>query len=123
VSVTTKQVAITTAADGSFSQVITCPGEILAIGLVIGNLSTPDIAITDTLTGAAIFSKAGIAASARFQPRVLGQTSAGVDIAAAAGPPAIDNVYVPPACFRQLSIAVTGAGDTKSGTLYILVER
>lgn len=122
-STTTKQVSIVTDGSGAFSATITAPGRVLAVGLVLGTLSTPDIAITDALTGAAIFSKAGIAASGRWNPRVLEQTAAGVDIAAAEGPPVVNNVYGPPAVFRTIAIAVTGAGNTLTGTLYFLIER
>jgi hypothetical protein len=122
-SVTTKQVAITTDGAGAFTNTITCPGRILAVGLVLGTLETPDVTITDALTGTSVFAKAGIAASGRWHPRVLEQTAAGVDIAAAAGPPVINNVYGPPAVFRTLTVAIAGGGDTKTGTIYLLVER
>jgi hypothetical protein len=107
---------------GAFSVTITAPGRVMAVGLVIGTLETPDITITDALTGAAIFAKTGIAASARWAPRVLEQDSAGVDIAAAAGPPVINNVYGPPSIFRTVTLAVAGGGATKTGTAYLLLE-
>lgn len=115
----TTKVHIKSAADGSFSHVVHAAGEILAISLVIGTLSTPDVAITDTLTGAAIFTKTGIAATNRWQPKVKVQTTAGVDIVAAAGPPVLQDVYASPVCTKSLSIVVAGAGDTLEGDLYI----
>jgi hypothetical protein len=119
----TKQVTLgPTDGAGAFSITVTAPGRVMAVGLAIGTLETPDLTITDALTGAAVFAKTGIAASARWTPRVLAQSTAGVDLAAAAGPPAIDNVYGSPSILRTVTAVVAGGGDTKTGTLYLLME-
>ena len=115
----TKTVEIVTDSNGSFATDIPCAGQILAIALDIGTLSTPDLAITDKVTGASIFSKTAIASTARWQPKVEANGVDGAALAAAAGPPAVDNVYAAPIAFRGLHIAVTGGGDTVRGTLYI----
>lgn len=113
----TYQVAIVTDGAGAFAQTITAPGKTVAVGLVIGSLSTPDVTLTDFLTGGAIFAKAGIASSGIWQPKVVA-----VSVAAAALNTAGDVAYDSPACLRSLRVVVAGGGDTKSGTLYVLVE-
>lgn len=114
-----KQIGIITDTNGDFVVDAHLTGEIIAIGLVIGDLSTPDITVTDTLTGESVFVKTGIAANDTWTPRRLATSAAGVDLAAAAGPPAIDNVYVPTTVFRGVHVVVAGAGSIKSGTLYV----
>lgn len=114
-----KQIGILTDTNGDFVADAKVQGEIIAIALDIGDLSTPDVTVTDSKTSEAIFAKTGIASSDTWNPRKLATTGAGVDLAAAAGPPAIDNVYVPPVCLGTLHVVVAGAGSIKSGTLYV----
>lgn len=114
-----RRVPITTAADGSASKTVRCPGEIEGILVVLGDLSTPDIAISDHLSAKSVLSVSGLAATTAYRPRALAQTTAGANIAAAAGPPVVNNVYAPVVCYGELDIAITGGGDTKSGTIYI----
>lgn len=117
-SVRTKTIRLgPTSSGGAFSISVTLPGKVQAIGLAIGTLSTPDVAITDSLTGAAIFSKAGIASSGRWQPKVVANGTDGAALSTAG-----DVAYDAPACLQTLAIAVTGGGDTKTGTLYVQVE-
>jgi hypothetical protein len=115
----TKVVEVVTSAAGAFSTDINAPGEILAVSLLIGTLSTPDIAITDLVTGAGIFTSAGVAASGRWQPRAVNCTVLGVDTADTAGPPVTHVSYGYPVCLGKAHIAVTGAGDAKRGTIYV----
>lgn len=114
-----RQIGIVTDTNGDFVTDVKVQGEVLAIALVIGDLSTPDITITDLLTAESVFVKTGIAASDTWHPRRLVQSAAGVDLAAAAGPPAIANEYGPVVVFRDAHVVVAGAGSIKSGTLYI----
>lgn len=117
-----KQIGILTDTNGDFVKDVKLQGKVLAVALVIGDLSTPDVTLTDTLTGEAIFAKTGIAATDTWQPRRLLQSAAGVDLAAAAGPPAIANEYGPTVCLGQLHVVVAGGGSIKSGTLYVAFE-
>lgn len=114
-----KQVNIVTDTNGDFTIPVRIQGEVLAVALVIGTLSTPDVTITDTLTAEAIFAKTGIAATDSWQPRRLAVSSAGVDLAAAAGPPVLNDQYVPTVCLGTATVLVAGGGSVKSGTLYI----
>jgi hypothetical protein len=108
-----------TASNGTFSAVVRTPGEILGIFLDLGDLSTPDLDVTDTLTAESLLSVDGVASDTVYKPRDLAQTAAGADLAAAAGPPAVDNVYTPFVCYGTLTVAVTGAGANKHGDVYI----
>lgn len=114
-----KQIGIVTDTNGDFVTDVHIQGEVLAVALVIGDLSTPDVTITDLLTSEAVFAKTGISASDTWHPRRLLQSAAGVDLAAAAGPPVIANEYGPVVVFNHAHVVVAGAGSIKSGTLYI----
>lgn len=105
-------IPVVTATDGSFSADVRLYGCVVAVGLRIGTLSTPDVVITDGLTGAAVFSKAGIASDGRWQPQVLLQDDAGVDLS--------PDVFGAPAVTGILRVAITGGGSEKSGSLVIL---
>jgi hypothetical protein len=124
-AIVTKAVTLgPTNASGDFSIDVEAHGLIRAVGVVIGTLAnTVDLTITDALTTAAVVAKTNIAASVRFQPKVLQQGATGADLAANAGPPAIDNVYDSPAVFRNAHIVIAQGGDTKTGTLYLEIER
>lgn len=114
-----KRVTLTTLADGSLATDVLVQGEILSIGLLIGNLSTPDLAITDKTFGTAILSKAGIAADTQWHPRAKTVGVTAVALAAAAGPPAVDDVYAPIVAFGSVHVTLAGAGATTTGTLLI----
>lgn len=114
-----KRVTLTTDGAGAYAGDVRVTGEIISVGLLIGDLSTPDLTITEKLTGKTIVNKAGIAADAQYHPRALAQSTVAVDIAAAAGPPAINDVYVPIVAFGTIHVVLAGAGATKTGTLLI----
>lgn len=114
-----KQIGIVTDTNGDFTTTVKIQGAVVAIALDIGDLSTPDVTVTDALTSEAVFAKTAIATSDTWHPRRLLQSSAGVDLAAAAGPPVLNDQYGPVVVFRNASIVVAGGGSIKSGTLYI----
>lgn len=114
-----RRVDITTAADGSFSQDVRVPGEILGVFVDLGDLDTPDVTITDKLTGADIINVDALAADGIYQPRKVAVSTAGVALAAAAGPPAVDNQYAPVVCYGVATVTIAGGGATKSGAVHI----
>lgn len=114
-----RRVRITTDGDGAATEDVRVPGEILGIFVDIGDLSTPDVLITDVLSGKTILTLTGLNASTAYRPNALAQTTAGADIAAAAGPPVVNNHYLPVICYGAARIALSGAGTTKTGTVYI----
>jgi hypothetical protein len=115
----TKQISLgPTDASGDFSVDVTLQGLVKGIGLVIGTLAnTADLTITDKLTGAAIFSKSNVSANALYQPKAIpvGVTGTALNTAG-------DVAYESPACLRTMHIVVAQGGDTKTGTLYVLIE-
>jgi hypothetical protein len=115
----TKVVEVVTDAAGAFSTDISLSGEVMAVGVLVGTLSTPDVTITDKDTGATLFAKAGIASDGKWQPREVAVTTAGVATADTAGPPITMANYVAPFCMRHAHIVVAGAGDTRRGTIFI----
>ena len=115
----TKSVFIRTAADGSFTWERAFKGTIRALELQIGDLSTPDIDVTDDTYTLSFLSVNGVAADTVYFPSEFlmaadGTTAAlvgtGMKGAAAA------------TCMGVLKVAVTGGGDTKRGRLNILYD-
>lgn len=103
---------------GNFSVTVTAPGLVRAIGIDIGSLSTPDITVTDALTGANILTVAGVAADARYQPKIVATDPADGSALDATG----DIAYESPACLRTMTIAVAGGGVAGVGTAYLLMD-
>jgi hypothetical protein len=114
--VAVKRVFIRTDAAGAYSWERSFRGVIDAIEVQIGDLSTPDIDITDETYSLSFLSVNGLAADTVYFPGEFLQDNAGVDLAAGtsikAGTPAV--------CMGSLKIAVTGGGDTKRGEVIIL---
>lgn len=110
---TAKTVPLTTSAGGAASATIRFYGMLHAVAVRIGTSSTPDVDVTDQLTGTSILSVNGVAADTLYQPRVLVQDTDGADIAA---------TYAPPAVLGALSIDVTGGGATKDLAVVLLFE-
>lgn len=88
-------------------------GELIAIDLTLGTLSTPDIAITEEPAGTEILTVAGVAADTRYYPSA---EAAGTD---GAGLTEYAHVVV----LGKLQVAVTGGGANKSGEIRLLVDR
>jgi hypothetical protein len=105
-------VPINTATNGTFSVDLRMYGVVVAIAVRLGSLDTPDLTITDGMSGAPILAVAGIAADARYQPRVPMQTKLGVDI----DPPVLDSPAVTGIC----RIAVAGGGSKRTGSVIVL---
>lgn len=119
-AVKVKQVTLgPTDGSGNFSVAVGgITGRVSAIAVVKGTLSTPDIAITDTITADPILTVAGVAADTRYQPKVIASDPADGSALDTAG----DVAYEAPAVIRGVTIAVTGAGVATSGTLYLVIE-
>lgn len=108
-----KRVPVTTLADGSFSQDIHVTGQVEAVFVSLGNLSTPDISITDLMTAKVVLAKTGLATSKLYQTKtVVQKASDGTNLSD------LDDVPV----FGHLNVAIAGGGDKASGTIYIMVR-
>jgi hypothetical protein len=99
---------------GTGSIHVTTSGLVRAIGILIGTLETPDVAITDGLTGAPVLSDTAIAANVRYIPLV--------PVCDASGD-AIASTYAPPVITGRMDIAITGAGNNHLGQLVLVIER
>jgi hypothetical protein len=100
-----KSVFIRTAADGSFSWERSFKGTIRALELQIGDLSTPDIDVTDDTYSLSFLSVNGVAADTVYFPSEFLMKGA-----------------APATCMGVLKVVVTGGGDTKRGRLNILYD-
>lgn len=114
-SLQTKSVPIVTDPSGADVTMIRAGGvRIHAIRIELGTLETPDITITEDPSTDSILALTGVAASVTKYPTVLGQTSAGANIAGAA-------VAFP--VYDRIKIVTAGGGDTKTGRVILLLER
>ena len=113
-SLLTRSVPITTAADGTDLTTIRLgPCVIRMIRLELGTLDTPDITITEEDGGKMLLGVAAVAADADYYPTVLGQDNAGADVLGAAVPvPVLD----------RIEVATVGGGDTFTGRLIFFYE-
>ena len=113
-----KRLSIQTAADGSWSAEVHMSGALRAVAIDLGSgptaLSTPDLSITDDFDDAVLLAVAGIAANARYYPQVADTDP--TDGTAGSS-------YVPAVVVTRMMATIAGGGDTKSGTLYLFVER
>jgi hypothetical protein len=115
VSVLTKSVPITTAADGSDVTTVRAGGILLhAVRVELGTLDTPDITIKEQPANTTILAVTGVAADGTYYPSILEQTSAGSNITGAG---------VPVPVYDRLEVTIAGGGDTKTGRLILLYER
>lgn len=114
-----KTIFIRTAADGSYTYTRNFTGQIKAIAFEIGDLSTPDIDITDDTYGRTLLSVNGVAADTMYTPSDFleaadGTTAALVGTAMKGAMSAV--------VMGVLKVVVTGGGDTKSGKVRLLYE-
>ena len=87
-------------------------GELLAVDVAIGDMTTPDIDITEEPAGTSVLSVTGLAADTRYLPAA---ESADTDGSALGS-------YAHPVILGKLQVAVSGGGATKSGTVRLLVD-
>jgi hypothetical protein len=109
-----RRIAVTTAADGSFSQTVNLFGRLHGVRVELGDLSTPDITITDENRSVDLLAVTGLAADAFYQLSAQLQGDDGADLTGAFGPPTV---------LGLMSITVAGGGNAKSGTITCLTER
>lgn len=96
---------------GSGSKTVSVRGQLIAVAVEIGDLSTPDVAITDEPTGTALLTLTGQAGSAVFYPTIADND---VDGSSGSG-------VASQAVFGSLQVSVTGGGANKEGIFRFLV--
>jgi hypothetical protein len=122
-AIVTKQIRLgLTDAGGDFTVSPTVgPGKVIGVGIENGNLAaTTDLTIVDALTGVTVFSKSDIAADGLFLPKTPVHAAAG---AAVLEGTLADDPLDSPVIVRAATITVAQGGDTKAGTLYLVIER
>ncbi len=112
-----KTVTIRTSSGGAYTWSRYFTGVIDAIEVDIGDLSTPDVAITDDTHTINILTVAGVAATTVYYPSAFLEAADGTSAAlvGTAMKGATSRPFI-----GVLKIAVTGAGDTKTGHVRIL---
>lgn len=111
-----KTIFIRTDGTGAYTWERNFPAQILAIEVKVGDLSTPDIDITDDTYGTSFLSVNGLAADAVYFPGGNLMNDAGS--ALQAGTSIDSNAQA--VCMGVLKVVVTGAGDTKKGRIVVL---
>ncbi len=114
-----KTVFIRTAADGSYTWARAFKGKINAIEFVIGDLSTPDIDVTDATYSKTFLSVNGVAADTMYLPSDFLQAA---DASTAALVGTAMKGATEAVCMGVLTVAITGGGDTKRGRVNILFD-
>lgn len=109
---TIRTVHVTTDASGDFTESVGVRGQLVAVWVDTGDLSTPDLDITDEPTGTSLLHSAAMAGDAIYYPQV-----ASTDITdGTAG-----DGFVSPAVFGHLKVVIAGGGDTNTGTIKLMV--
>lgn len=114
-----KTVFIRTDESGDFSWERSFTGTIRAIEFQVGDLSTPDIDITDDTYSLSFLSVNGVAVDTVYFPSTFlmaadGTTAALVGTAMKGAAPAT--------CLGVLKVVVSGGGDTKRGRVRIVYD-
>jgi hypothetical protein len=117
--VSIKRIFVRTAADGSFTYERSFRAKINAIEFQIGDLSTPDIDITDDTYSVTFLSVNGVAADTVYRPSQFLQAADGTDAALVGTAMKGATAAV---CMGVLKVAITGAGDTKRGEVILHYE-
>ena len=111
-----KTIFIRTDGSGDFSWERNFQQVIHGFELQLGDLSTPDIDITDDTYSQTFLSVNGVASDTAYYPSTLLQGSDGADLEVDTGV----NAAGPAVCMGVLKVVVTGGGDTKKGRLVVL---
>jgi hypothetical protein len=112
-----KTITIRTNVSGAYSWERYFTGVIDAIELEIGDLSTPDFDVTDETHTLTLVSVNGVAATTVYYPSTFLEAADGTS-AALVGTAMKGATSFP--FIGSLKVAVTGAGDTKTGHVRIL---
>lgn len=112
-----RTIHVKTASDGSFTYERVLRGVIDAIEVLVGDLSTPDIDITDDTYSKSFLSVDGVSADTVYYPSEFlmaadATTAALVGTGMKGASAAV--------CVGTLKVVVAGGGDTKKGEIRVL---
>lgn len=114
-----KTISIRTDGAGAYAWERAFTGTIRAISLEIGDLSTPDFDVTDEDHSLTLISVNGVAADTVYYPSTFLEAADGTT-AALVGTAMKGATAFP--VIGTLKVAVSGAGDTKTGKVRILYD-
>lgn len=109
-----RRIAVTTDPSGDFSATFHAYGTLHGVNIELGDLSTPDVTISDANREVELLAVTGLAASAFYQLSSQMQGDDGEDLTGAFGAPVITG---------SLLVEVAGGGATKSGTITLLINK
>jgi hypothetical protein len=109
-----RRVAVTTDSGGDFAASFHTYGTLHGVFVEVGDLSTPDVTISDEVRSVDLLAVSGVAADTFYQLSSQLQGDDGADLTGAFGAPAV---------LGSLSITVAGGGNAKSGTITCLIDR
>jgi hypothetical protein len=113
-----KTIFVRTDETGAYTWERNFQAEILAIEVQVGDLSTPDIDITDDTYSQTFLSVNGVAADTVYYPSTLLDASTGSDLEVDTGVKSGGHAV----CMGVLKVEVTGGGDTKKGRIVVLYQ-
>lgn len=118
-----RTIRIRTDANGAATHESAMKGTIRAIEVLLGDLSTPDIDITDGVYGDTILSVNGLAADTVYRPGIPLMDDAGSAISEdASGSGDMVGAYAPLSVMGTLKVEITGGGNNKTGRVVVLYE-
>lgn len=109
-----RRIAVTTDASGDFTASYHLYGTLHGVNVELGDLSTPDITISDDVRAVEVLAVTGLAADEFYQLSAQMQGDDGADLTGAFGAPAI---------MGSLLVEVAGGGNAKSGTISLLISK
>ncbi|MDP8238350.1 MAG: hypothetical protein P9X24_04615 [Candidatus Hatepunaea meridiana] len=108
-------VSLTTDGTEAASATLDVYGDVVGVWLDKGDLSTPDVDISDTLTGELVVTVNGVVGDTMWHTKVLATSNAAGALTNTGN--IYENYYV-----QNMTVAVSGAGDAKTGVFYIYVK-
>lgn len=103
---------LTTNSSGAITKSVGVRGQLVAVKFDAGDLSTPDLDITDEPDGTNLLSINSAATAIYY---LQAQTADPADGTAG-------DTYVSPVVFGHVEVAITGGGDTKTGYVWLFFK-
>lgn len=115
-----KQINVRTNGSGAYTYTRDFKGVIHGISIEIGDLSTPDVDVTDSKYSKTFLSVDGVAADTSYVPSRSLESAAGAALDVSDESGVAVGSFGPAVCMGTLSVAVTGGGASKKGKIYIV---
>lgn len=116
-----KTIFLRTDSSGDYTWERSFKGAIHALEFQIGDLSTPDIDVTDDTYSVTFLSVNGVSSDTVYPIATAKVASTGSAIDALSTGDTV-GVYGPAICMGVLKVVISGGGDTKRGRLVVLYD-